>query len=292
MAADLLRPVYDRTEGRDGYASLEVSPHLAHDTEGTVTEGRRLFAAVGRPNLMIKVPGTAEGVPAIEELIGSGINVNVTLLFAQSAYEAAARAYIRGLERVAAAGGDIDKIASVASFFVSRIDSNVDKGLDALIAASADAEEQARLRQLKGRSAIASSKLAYRRFQEIFDEPRFRALQAKGARVQRVLWASTSTKNPAYPDTMYVEELIGPDTVNTVPQVTLDAFREHGVVDRITVTEGLDEAKAMFADLAAAGIDMEEVTAELLEQGLASFSSSYDDLLTVIAERRATLATA
>ncbi len=292
QAADLLRPVYEQTDGLDGYASLEVSPHLAFDTQGTIAEGRRLFAAVNRPNLMIKVPGTPEGIPAIEELIGSGINVNVTLLFAISAYEAAARAYIRGLERLAAAEGDVRRVASVASFFVSRIDTSADKRIAARLAATTDPAEQAALRALQGKMAIANSKLAYQRFLEIFNEPRFAALRAKGARVQRLLWASTSTKNPAYPDTMYVDELVGPDTVNTVPQVTLDALRDHGVVRGVTVTEGVAEAQATLAQLEALGISLDEVTREVLEQGVAAFAQSYDQLLAVIAEKRATLAAA
>lgn len=289
QAADLLRPIYERTAGVDGYVSLEVSPHLAYDTEQTVAEARRLFAAVNRPNLMIKVPGTPEGIPAIEELIGSGINVNVTLLFAISAYEAAAWAYIHGLERLTAAGGDVSRVASVASFFVSRIDTAADKRLQARIAATDDPAEQAALRNLLGKIAIANSKLAYQRFLQIFASPRFQALAARGARVQRMLWASTSTKNPAYRDTLYVEELIGPNTVNTVPQVTLDAFRDHGVVRGATVTEGLDEAQAVLAQLEAAGISLDEITAEVLEQGVQAFATSYDQLMTVIAAKRAAL---
>lgn len=289
QAADLLRPIYERTNGVDGYVSLEVSPHLAYNTENTVAEARRLFAAVNRPNLMIKVPGTPEGIPAIEELIGSGINVNVTLLFAISAYEAAAWAYIRGLERLAAAGGDVSRVASVASFFVSRIDTAADKRLQARIAATDDPAQQVALRGLLGKAAIANSKLAYQRFRQIFADPRFQALAARGARVQRLLWASTSTKNPAYRDTLYVEELIGPDTVNTVPQVTLDAFRDHGVVRGATVTEGLDEAQATLAQLEAAGISLAEITAEVLEQGVQAFATSYDQLMTVIAAKRAAL---
>ncbi|MCB0200108.1 MAG: transaldolase [Anaerolineae bacterium] len=291
-ACDLLRPVYDRTGGMDGYASLEVSPHLAHRTEETIAEARRLHAAVDRVNVMIKVPGTPAGVPAIEELIGSGININVTLLFAQSAYEQAARAYIRGLERLAAGGGDVSKVASVASFFVSRIDVNADKRIDALIDAPDEAEDHAGLRNLQGKTAVANSKLAYARFLEIFAESRFQALRDQGARVQRMLWASTSTKNPAYLDTMYVDPLIGPDTVNTVPQVTLDAYRDHGNPTGVTVTEGLDEASAQFAALAEAGISIDDITAELLEQGVAAFSASFDKLMTTIAEKKSALATA
>ncbi len=290
LAADLLRPVYDRSDGLDGYASLEVSPHLAFDSEGTVAEGRRLFAKVGRPNLMIKVPGTPEGVPAVEALIGSGVNVNVTLLFAQSAYEAAARAYIRGLERLAASGGDVSRVASVASFFVSRIDSNADQRIQALISTAKDPDEQAPLRSLLGQTAVANSKLAYASFQTIFAEERFQPLRARGARVQRMLWASTSTKNPAYPDTLYVDPLVGPDTVNTVPQNTLDAYRDHGAPQGVTVTEGVAAAQAHMTALAAAGISLDEITAELLAQGVASFSASYDKLLVVIGEKKAALA--
>ncbi|MEZ4768369.1 MAG: transaldolase [Caldilineales bacterium] len=292
QACDLLRPVYDRTGGLDGYASLEVSPHLAHMTEETIAEARRLHAAVDRVNVMIKVPGTPAGVPAIEELIGSGININVTLLFAQSAYEQAARAYIRGLERLAASGGDVSKVASVASFFVSRIDNNADKRIEALAADESDDGHREALESLLGKTAIANSKLAYQRFEEIFAEPRFAALRGQGARVQRMLWASTSTKNPTYADTMYVDHLIGPDTVNTVPQVTLDAYRDHGDPTGVTVTEGLDEAQAVFAGLVAAGISIDEITAELLEQGVASFSASFDKLMTTIAEKRAALVAA
>lgn len=291
-ACDLLRPVYDRTGGRDGYASLEVSPHLAYRTEETIAEARRLHAAVNRVNVMIKVPGAPAGMPAIEELTGSGINVNVTLLFAQSAYEQTAWAYIRGLERLAASGGDLSQVASIASFFVSRIDVNTDKRLEALINATDDEEEKARLRSLQGQTAVANSKLAYARLLEIFAEPRFQALRERGARVQRMLWASTSTKNPAYPDTMYVDPLIGPDTINTVPQVTLDAYRDHGNPTHVTVTEGLDEARAQLAALADAGISLDDVTAELLGQGVAAFSASFDKLITVIAGKKAALSSA
>lgn len=290
-AADLLWPVYERTEGHDGYVSLEVSPHLAHNSEGTIAEARRLFAAVDRPNLMIKVPGTPEGIPAIEELVGAGINVNVTLLFARSAYEAAARAYIRGLERLAASDGDLNQVASVASFFVSRIDTNADNRIQELLTAIDDPEQEANLRTLLGKTGIANSKLAYQRFQEIFAGARFQSLQTKGARVQRMLWASTSTKNPDYPDTMYVDNLIGPDTVNTIPHGTLEAFREHGNVQGATITERVEAAQAHMDALEAAGVSMNEITDELLAQGVAAFAASYDKLLRVIQERRAELVT-
>ena len=289
-ACDLLRPVFDRSNRLDGYASLEVSPHLALDTEGTIAAGKRLFATVDRPNLMIKVPGTPEGVPAIEALIASGINVNVTLLFAVPAYETAARAYTRGLDRLAAAGGDVSRVASVASFFVSRIDGSADKRIEAVIAASDDVALCEHLRNLLGKIAVANSKMAYARFEEIFAEPAFQPLRANGARVQRMLWASTSTKNPVYPDTLYVDPLIGPDTVNTMPQATIDAYLDHGQPQAGAVRSGLDQARAHFASLAAAGISLDEITSELLVQGVASFSASYDKLLSVIANKMAKLA--
>lgn len=289
-ATDLLRPVYDRTQGYDGYASLEVSPHLAFDTEGTVAEARRLFAKVDRPNLMIKVPGTPEGAVALETLIGDGINVNVTLLFAQAAYETAAHAYIRGLEKLAAAGGDLSRVASVASFFVSRIDNSADQQINARLAATTDAAGQAALRALLGQTAVANSKLAYASFQRIFGSERFQRLQSQGARVQRLLWASTSTKNPAYSDTMYVEPLIGPETVNTVPQVTLDAYRDHGDPQPDTVMQDVDGAAAHMTALAAAGISLDAITADLLAQGVVAFAKSYDQLFAVINEKKARLA--
>jgi transaldolase len=277
-AADLLRPVYDRTDGLDGYVSLEVSPHLAHDTAGTIAEARRLFTAVGRPNLMIKVPGTPEGVPAIAELIGSGININVTLLFALDAYEAAAQAYLAGVESWATKGGDPRRVASVASFFVSRVDTAVDK----LLAGHAGEEE------LRGRAAVANAKLAYDRFGDIFSGPRWQALASQGARVQRPLWASTSTKNPSYRDTLYVDDLIGPHTVNTMPPQTLEAFQDHGQLAQ-TLTAGMNEAQALLARLATAGIDMDLVTQDLLRAGVASFSDSFDQLLNGLQAKMAAL---
>jgi transaldolase len=278
-AADLLRPVYDRSDGLDGYVSLEVSPYLAHDTAATIAEAKRLFAAVNRPNLMIKVPGTPEGAPAIADLIGSGININVTLLFALDAYEAAAAAYIDGLEAWAAKGGNVRRVASVASFFVSRVDSVVDK----LLAG------HPREAELRGHSAIANAKLAYARFEEIFSTPRWQALAAKGARVQRPLWASTSTKNPNYRDTIYVDELIGPHTVNTMPPQTLEAFQDHGLVAQ-TLAGGAGEARALLAALASEGIDMDQVTQDLLRAGVASFSGSFDQLLDGLKGKMASLA--
>lgn len=278
-AADLLRPVYDETEGRDGYVSLEVSPYLAHDTRGTVDDAKRLFAAVNRPNVMIKVPGTPEGVPAIAELIGLGINVNVTLLFALDAYEAAANAYLDGLEMLAKSGGNLHKIASVASFFVSRVDSLVDKRL----------AETPAWASLQGKAAIANARLAYARFEQIFSGLRWDTLKARGARVQRPLWASTSTKNPAYPDTVYVDNLIGAYTVNTMPPQTLAAFRDHGRLIQ-TLPGDAEGAQATFGRLAEAGIDMDQVGQELLVAGVKLFSESFDQLLQGLERKIAALA--
>ncbi|CAA9296438.1 MAG: Transaldolase [uncultured Chloroflexi bacterium] len=273
-AADVLRPVYDRLDGADGYVSLEVSPRLARDTAGTAAAATRLFAAVGRPNVMIKIPATIEGLPAIADAIGQGINVNVTLLFDVDRYEAVANAYIEGLERLAAAGNPLDRVASVASFFVSRVDTLVDSQLgDSDVA-------------LKGQAAIANAKLAYERFERIFSSERFAGLRAKGARVQRMLWASTSTKNPAFPDTMYVDPLIGPDTINTVPPQTLDAIRARATV-RVSIREGLSEAHALARSLVDAGIDLKAVAARLEQEGVASFAKSFDDLLASIEKKAA-----
>ena len=281
-AADVLRPVYDRTERRDGYVSLEVSPYLAHDTEGTVAEARRLWNTVSRDNLLIKVPGTPAGVPAIERLIGEGISVNVTLLFAREAYEQVAQAYIRGLAKAAADGLDVARIASVASFFISRIDSLVDDMLDKRIEA-ADEGEKERLRALKGKVAIANAKLTYKRYKEIMQGEGWQALSGKGAQSQRLLWASTSTKNPAYPDVLYVDELIGEDTVNTIPPATLDAFRDHGQV-RKSLEEDVDDAADTMAALERAGVSMSEVTDKLLEDGVRLFSEAFDKLLAAVEE--------
>ncbi|MCA9655533.1 MAG: bifunctional transaldolase/phosoglucose isomerase [Myxococcales bacterium] len=279
-AADVLRPVYDHSEGLDGYVSLEVSPSLAFDAEGTVEEARRLWQAVDRPNLMIKVPGTPPGLQAIETLIAEGINVNVTLIFARDAYRDIALAYLAGLERRAAAGGSLHHVASVASFFVSRIDSEVDERLRARIAASPDASG---LRELLGTAAVANAKLAYRTFGEITSSERWRALVARGARPQRLLWASTGTKDPAYSDVKYVDELCGPSTVNTVPPQTLEAFRDHGRPGP-ALLQGVDEAERQLAALAEAGIDLSEVTDLLLERGVVLFEDAIDALLAGIAQ--------
>jgi transaldolase/glucose-6-phosphate isomerase len=286
-AADLLAPVYTATAARDGYVSLEVSPYLADDTERTIAEARRLWAAVERPNVMIKVPGTAAGLPAIRRLIGEGLNVNVTLLFSQEVYEAVADAYLGGLEALATAGGDLARTASVASFFVSRIDSLIDARVEERLAA-ASAGEREMLRSLLGKVAIANAKLAYVRYAHVYATPRWRALAARGARPQRLLWASTGAKNPRYRDTLYVEELVGPDTVNTVPAATLAAFRDHGRA-RQSLTEDLEDAHETMARLAEAGIAMSEVTAQLVTEGVALFADAFDKLLGAVEKKRRAL---
>ncbi len=280
-AADLLAPVYKSTKKRDGYVSLEVSPYLAHDTNGTLDEARRLWKSVSRENLMIKVPGTAEGIPAFRQLISEGINVNVTLLFAQEVYEDVAAAFIDGVEKFAAAGGDVSKIASVASFFISRIDSLVDSLVGDKLKTETDAGRKMKLDGILGKVAIANGKLTYEAYQRIFSSPRWNALAGKGAQTQRVLWASTSTKNPKYRDVLYVEELIGPDTVNTVPPATLDAFRDHGK-PRQSLTENLDGARKTMADLSAVGIVMKDVTDKLTADGVKLFADAFDTLLAAV----------
>ena len=279
LATDTLRSVYDASGGKDGYVSLEVSPELAYETEKTIAEARRLYETVNRPNVMIKVPATTEGLPAITELIGAGVNVNVTLIFSLENYKGVAAAYQAGLEKLAVAGPSvdgghpIDKIASVASFFVSRVDTAVDKELEAIGNA-----------ELQGKIAVANSKIAYAEYKNIIQQPRWQELSAKGAHVQRVLWASTSTKNPAYPDNLYVDELIGPDTVNTLPPSTLDSFIDHGRVAE-TLTQGLEEAKDQTAQLAELGIDLNAVTQKLQDDGVVAFAKPFSKLLESIAEK-------
>lgn len=285
LACDLFRPVYDQTNGADGFVSLEVSPKLAHDTRGSMLEARRFFKEVNRSNVMIKIPGTAEGVPAIEECLYQGININVTLLFALPAYEQVARAYLRALERRAAEGRPLDRIASVASFFVSRIDTLADKRLADRLTTAASPASRAQLAALPGKIAIANAKLAYQSFKALFGGERFRALQAKGARVQRPLWASTSTKNPSYSDVLYVEALIGPETVNTLPLETLELFRDHGQA-RLTVEEDLEGARRTLQDLAAAGLSLNEITAQALDEGVDKFNRALDQLLASIELKR------
>jgi transaldolase/glucose-6-phosphate isomerase len=292
-AADLLHKVYEQTDGADGYVSLEVSPTLAYDTEGTIAEARRLFATLDRPNVMIKVPATPAGIPAIETLIGQGLNINVTLMFSLAHYEAVAEAYIAGLEKLAAHGGNVSQVASVASFFVSRVDSAVDLALEAIGTSEALA--------LQGQIAIANARMAYARFRQKFSGHRWDRLAAQGARVQRPLWASTSTKNPLYPDTLYVDSLIGPDTVNTVPPATLNAFRDHGTVaptlgigpsalrqgsGQASPRASLDEARIQLARLAQLGVDLSVITQNLQDEGVTKFAQSFEALMASIAEKR------
>ncbi len=284
-ALDEFRPLYDQTNGGDGFVSLEVSPLLANDTQGTVAAAKRLWKEVNRPNLMIKIPGTPEGGPAITEAIAAGINVNVTLLFSLASYEMAANAYIAGLEKRLAAGGKIDRIASVASFFLSRIDTKVDKELDAKIAAG-----QKSLEPLLGKAAIANARIAYERFDQLFASDRFKKLAAAGAKPQRPLWASTSTKNPKYYDLMYVETLVGQNTVNTIPPATFDALLDHGHVTPDTVKSDYAGAHKIFDDLKAAGISLDKITADLTVEGVKSFDDSYNQLLEAIAEKQGLLA--
>ncbi len=283
-AADVLRPVYDQTNRRDGYVSLEVSPRLAYKTQETVAEARRLWKEVGRENVMIKVPGTAEGIPAFQQLIGEGINVNVTLLFAQEVYEQVAEAYIAGLEEFVKRGGDARKIASVASFFVSRIDTLIDSQLAARIKTAKTPAEAAALRGLQGKVAIANAKMAYQFYKRIFSGPRWKTLADRGAQTQRVLWASTSTKNPAYSDVLYVDDLIGPDTVNTIPPATFDAFREHGH-PAATLEQGIDDARATLDNLAKAGISLKAATDQLTKEGVDLFTEAFGKLLDAVGKR-------
>jgi transaldolase len=285
-ACDIFRPVYDAAKGRDGFVSIEVSPGSAHDSAATISEAHRLWKTVARPNVMIKVPGTPEGAIAVRRLISDGINVNITLLFSIDAHRRVIDAYFDGLEDRLKAGGAIDGIASVASFFVSRVDTEVDKRLDAAVKAGTCDANHADM--LRGKAAIANAKLAYKLFRERFAGPRWAALAAKGAQLQRPLWASTSTKNPAYRDVLYVEQLIGPDTVNTMPPATLEAFRDHGVTAR-TVDADLDSAEREISDLAAAGIPLDAVTAQLLTDGLASFQKSFDTLIAGLEAKAAQL---
>jgi len=276
-ACDLFRTVWDETHGRDGYVSMEVDPNFAYDTEATIEEASRFHDWIDRPNLHVKIPATAPGLPAIEEMIARGRNTNVTLTFSLVRYAEVAEAYIRGLERLVASGGDPSTVASVASFFVSRVDTEADKRL-----------EEIGRPDLKGKLAIANAKLAYQRYKEIFAGARWKSLAEKGATKQRCLWASTSTKNPEYRDVMYVEELIGPETVNTMPKETIEAFQDHGEV-ALTLEQRLDEARKLFRDLAAAGVDYDDVTETLEREGVQKFSDSFTELLEGIAAKRGQL---
>ena len=285
-AAEVLRPVYDQLKGDDGFVSLEVSPYLAMDTKGTIAEAERLWQQVDRKNLMVKVPATPEGLPAIEHLIGKGISINITLLFSQKVYVQVAEAYLAGLEKYIAGGGDPCHVASVASFFVSRIDSAVDKELDEKITKANDPTEKARLQALKGKIAIANAKMAYQDYKKLFSGPRWQKLEAKGAKPQRLLWASTGTKNKAYRDVLYVEELIGKNTVNTVPPATLDAFRDHGKL-RDSLEENIDDARRVLAELEKSGISLDAITAELVKDGVKLFADAADKLYGAVAHKRA-----
>ena len=284
--ADVFLPVYRRTSGYDGYVSIEVSPLLAYDTERTLKEARELFQKVNRPNVMIKIPATAAGIPAIETAISEGINVNITLIFSVSRYREVMEAYLSGLERRNEAGKSMQEVASVASFFVSRVDTAVDKIIGEKIVLAKDLTQKYFFGALLGKAAVANSKVAYAEFEELFASERFRALKSEGAQAQRPLWASTGTKNPAYHDVLYVESLIGPNTVNTIPPPTLDAFRDHGKVSE-TLTEGLDEAKKMLEDLAFAGIALSAVTEELEKAGVELFNEAYIKIIKRIKEKRA-----
>ncbi len=276
-ACDIFKSVYTESKRRDGYVSLEVSPYLANDTKGTIDEARRLWKSVDRPNVMIKVPATPEGIPAIRQLLEDGLNINITLLFAQSAYERVAEAFLAALEARAAKGHDVTHIASVASFFVSRIDSLIDGKIDEKLK-SADAAQKALLESIHGKIAIANARLTYKKYQELFGGSRWNALAAQGAQTQRLLWASTSTKNPKYRDVIYVEELIGADTVDTIPPATFDAFRDHGKL-RNSLTEDVNSARATMDNLAKAGISMKEVTDKLLVDGVKLFADAFKQLL-------------
>jgi transaldolase/glucose-6-phosphate isomerase len=283
-AADLFRPTYQSTQGQDGFVSIEVAPTLARDTKGTIAEARRLWGEVDRPNILIKVPGAAEGLPAIEQLLGEGININITLLFAIERYAQVANAYLAALQKRASEGKPVDRIASVASFFVSRIDTMTDQQIEAKLKEAKSPAEKATLTNLLGKTANANAKLSYVKFQEIFSSLRFQVLAAKGARVQRMLWASTGTKNPKYSDTVYVEPLIGPHTINTMPIATMDAYRDHGK-PRTTIMEGLDEARSVMTQLAGVGIDLAAITRKLEEQGVEAFAQDYAKLLASINEK-------
>lgn len=282
-AADTLKPVYDRLDAKDGYVSLEVSPYISDDTDATIAEAKKLWGMVDRPNLMIKIPGTPAGAPAIATAISEGINVNVTLLFAVDAYVRVAEAYAMGLEKRVADGKPIDRIASVASFFVSRIDSAIDKAIDDRLAAGA-AEADA-LKAVRGKVAIANAKMAYQWYLDFLKTDRWQALAAKGAQPQRLLWASTGTKDPSYPDTLYIDTLIGKDTVNTMPPKTMDAFRDHGTAAE-TITQDVEGAKHVLAEAKRLGLDLDGVTGRLVEEGVASFVAAFDDLLGSIAKKQ------
>lgn len=286
--ADLLRPIYDGTSGQDGYVSLEVSPDLAHDTDGTISEVRRFWKMVDRPNLLIKIPATPEGIPAIRQALSEGININITLIFSMENYRQVADAYLSALEERNAEGKAISHMASVASFFVSRVDTLVDKLLEDKVKATSDSAEQQKLKSLEGKAAIANARLVYQEFKRIFSTPRFESLKHAGAHVQRPLWASTSTKNPAYRDVLYAEELIGPDTVDTMPLETIENFRDHGQV-RYSIEDNIPQARAELAALEAIGIHYDQVTQQLQDEGVQKFADSFHELFEGIAAKQQAL---
>ena len=286
--AGLLRPTYDRTNGQDGFVSIEVSPYLAHDTEGTLSEVRRFWKTIDRTNLMVKIPSTPAGIPAIRQALAEGININITLIFSIENYRQVAEAYLSALEERSAKGQDISRIASVASFFVSRVDALVDALLEDKMKATGGSAEQQQLKALEGKAAIANARLAYQEFKRLFHGPRFETLKQRGASVQRPLWASTSTKNPAYRDVLYVEELIGPDTVNTMPLTTIERFHDHGRV-RLSIEDHLPEAKAQLAALADVGIHYDQVTRQLQDEGVQKFIDSFHTLFQCIDNKRKVL---
>jgi transaldolase len=285
MVADLLHPLYEQTGGQDGFVSIEVSPYLAHDTEKTLAEVRRFWQTIDRPNLMVKIPSTPAGLPAIRQALAEGININITLMFSLDNYHQVAEAYLSALEESLAAGKDISRIASVASFFVSRVDVLVDQLLEDKIKATSTSAEQQKLKALQGKAAIANARLAYQSFKRLFGTPRFEALRQHGARVQRPLWASTGTKNPAYRDVLYIEELIGPNTVNTMPLKTLESFRDHGRV-RLSIEEDIPQSQAVLSALEAAGIEYQQVTSQLQKEGVRKFIDSFDKLFQCIEDKR------
>ena len=284
LAADILYKIYKETERKDGYVSIEVPPKYAYDIEQTISEAQKLFMRIGRENIMIKVPATKEGTVAIERLISKGININATLIFSLSHYENVARAYIKGLEGFSREGGDLKRVASVASLFVSRIDTLADKEISSLIESEKDPERKRDLQELLGKAAIANSKKVYQKFKEIFSQEKFKDLEKRGAMVQRPLWASTSTKNPAYSDVKYVVELIGSHTVNTIPQVTLDAFRDHGK-PRLSLEENLGVVEEVLSRMKRAGVDLDEVCETLQRKGVDAFAKSFDNLLDALKEK-------
>jgi transaldolase len=284
-AADLLLPVYQFTKGLDGFVSIEVSPNLAYDTEATLAEARRLFSTIAKKNILVKVPATKQGLPAIEQLTSEGVNVNITLLFSVKRYEEVAEAYLRGLERRLSQGQSIHEISSVASFFVSRVDTLTDKLLEARISSAASKAEKDNISSFLGKTAVANAKIAYKRYKEIFSGRRFSAVKEKGGRIQRLLWGSSGTKNPKYSDIKYVQELIGPDSINTMPETTMMAFKDHGQV-KITIHDALEEAERLFPELKSIGIDIDEVTEQLEHEGVQLFSDSFFSLLKEIGKKR------